>query len=114
LFIDANKIEALYNEAIKDNIVVFHKTGLTVLAAPWKYSLVAKVEKAGKGMAKPYDINDAAAYLHRLIEVKKTPVKESELKAWATEYKATISDANIDKVAAEYKKTYKKDGIVKG
>lgn len=34
LFIDANKIEELYNEAIKDNIVVFNKTGLKVVAAP--------------------------------------------------------------------------------
>jgi len=114
LFIDANKIEALYNEAIKDNIVVFDKTGLKVLAAPWRYSIVAKVEKAGKATAKPYDIKDAAAYLHKLIAVRKTPVKVSELKAWATEYKASISDVNIDKVAEEYKTTYKTDGIVKG
>jgi len=75
---------------------------------------VAKVEKAGKGTAKQYDIKDAAAYLHKLIAVKKTPVKVSKLKAWATEYKANVSDANIDKVAEEYKKTYKTDGIVKG
>ena len=114
VFIDANKIEALYNEAIRDNIVVFNKTGLTVLAAPWRYSLVAKVEKAGKGTAKPYDIKDAAAYLHGLIAVRKTPVKVSELKAWATEYNATILDANINKVAEEYTKAYKTDGIVKG
>lgn len=116
LFINANKIESLYDEAIKDNIVLFKQTGLTVLAAPWRYSLVAKVEKAGKATAKSYDIEDAAGYLHQLIQAKKKkdPVKESELKAWATEYRATISDANIDKVAAQYKKQYSQDGIVKG
>ncbi|KIM46940.1 hypothetical protein M413DRAFT_16501 [Hebeloma cylindrosporum] len=115
LFINADKIESLYDDAIKDNIVVFKKPGLTVLAAPWKYSLVAKVEKAGKGTAKPYDIKDAAGYLHQLIQAKKKkePVKESELKAWATEYRATISQADIDKVAAEYKKQYAQDGIIK-
>ena len=113
LFIDANQIGALYDEAVKDNIVVFQKTGLKVVAAPWRYSLVAKMEKAGKGTAKPYDIKDAAAYLRRLIAARKTPVKVSELKAWATEYKATISNANIDRVAGEYKETYGTDGIVK-
>jgi hypothetical protein len=116
LFINADKIESLYDEAIKDNIVLFKKTGLTVLAAPWRYSLVAKVEKAGKATVKSYDIDDAVGYLHQLIQAKKKkePVKESELKGWATEYRANISEANINKVAAEYKRQYSRDGIVKG
>lgn len=70
------------------------------------------MEKAGKGTAKPYDIKDAAAYLNRLLAVRKASVKVSELKTWATEYKATILDVVIQKVAEEYKKTYKTDGIV--
>jgi len=116
LFINANNIESLYNEAVTANIVLFKRAGLTVLAAPWRYSLVAKLEKAGKATAKHYDIEDAVGYLHQLIQGKKKkgPVKESELKAWAAEYRATISEANIDKVAAEYKKRYSQDGIIKG
>ncbi|OAX38566.1 hypothetical protein K503DRAFT_651846, partial [Rhizopogon vinicolor AM-OR11-026] len=53
----------IYAEAISDGVVVFDGLGLKVLAAPWVYSLVAKLEKASKSDGKSYDMQDAAQYI---------------------------------------------------
>jgi len=117
LFMDDAMIKALFDEAVQQNVKLVDKPGLKVLAAPWRYSVMAKLEKVGKGpgVSKSYDITDAVAYLHEAIEKRpgKTPVKKSEIQAWATEFKVTVKEENIVKLAEEYKVKYPgKDGIV--
>ncbi|KAF8068950.1 hypothetical protein FPV67DRAFT_1098175 [Lyophyllum atratum] len=120
LFMDDAMVKALFEEAVHQNVPVFvdsKLTGLKVLAAPWRYSVMAKLEKVGKGpgVSKSYDMSDAAAYLHQAIEKRpgKAPVKTSEIHAWAKEFKVTVKDADIEKLAKEYKAKYPgKDGVI--
>ncbi|KAG1887665.1 hypothetical protein F4604DRAFT_1718011 [Suillus subluteus] len=80
--------------AIRDGVVIFDKPGLKVVAAPWMYCLVAKLEKAGKrGNAKSYDMSDAAQYL---IQESKRRGAKIKLKA----YGVNIQEAQITQLKA--------------
>jgi len=96
--------------------MVFTAPGLTVYAAPWRYALGTKLDRLSKTGARPYDMSDAVGYLERLITKRGgTPVKKSELKAWAEEFKFTVpSDNLMNSLGAEYKKKTGKDGVVSG
>ena len=109
-------INDLYDQALKQNEIVFTAKGLTVYAAPWNYALMTKLDRAGKHGAKSYDMTDAVDYLQRLIRSKGGhAVKKSELKAWATKYKLVApTDVLIDKLGKQYKEKHRKDGVVDG
>ena len=56
-------------------------------------------------------------YLVRLIATRKgnSPVKKSEIKAWAEEFKLSVpTDKLMNELGAEYKKKTGKDGVVNG
>ncbi|KAF8335375.1 uncharacterized protein EI90DRAFT_3152992 [Cantharellus anzutake] len=115
LFIEEGTIQRLYDEAVTQNDVVFNAPGLKVYAAPWRYALGAKLDRLSKTGARPYDMSDAVDYLDRLIRKRggQAPVKRSELKAWANEFKFTApSDDLINRLGDEYKKKYGKAGIM--
>jgi len=116
VFIEEGTINDLYAEAIQQKAIVFSAQGLTVYAAPWVYSMMAKLDRAAKPGAKSYDVTDAVDYLDRAIKLRGgQAVKKSELKAWATKYKLTVpTEALIEKVNKAYKAKYGKDGIVSG
>ncbi|KAF8876689.1 hypothetical protein CPB84DRAFT_1688992, partial [Gymnopilus junonius] len=111
LFIQEGTIQRLYDEAAQQNEIVFTASGLTVYAAPWRYH-------GGKTTpgARPYDMSDAVGYLTRLIQKQGgKPVKKSELKAWAQEFKFTVPDDKLmNSLGEEYKKKTGKDGVVAG
>lgn len=71
-----NRREALTNEAFQQRNVIFSKPGLTVLAAPWYYSLCCKVDRVDKGSYFPYrnlDENDAIAFLWEYYQTPDRP-----------------------------------------
>ncbi|KAG0707877.1 hypothetical protein DFH29DRAFT_893913 [Suillus ampliporus] len=101
LFIPPNTMNNIYNEAIRDNVIVFNKPGLKVVAAPWMYCLVAKLEKAGKaGNSKSYDMSDAAQYLMQESRRCKAKIKVADIQAKATEYGVTIQAAKVAELKA--------------
>jgi hypothetical protein len=112
LFIDNDRINSLFAEAVNDNTIIFKKPGLTVLAAPWRYCLVAKLDKAGKSGAKAYDIDDAAAYLHELVKKTSGPVTKAKLRMWAKEFNISLSEGPIGKLATTYQAKYGKAGVI--
>ena len=59
-FIPRDLWPRLVLRARKQNATVFRHRGLTVLAAPWSYSFIAKVERMLQRNAKDYDGDDAA------------------------------------------------------
>ncbi|KAG2085297.1 uncharacterized protein F5147DRAFT_589099, partial [Suillus discolor] len=101
LFIAPNTKTNLYNEAISDGVVIFDEPGLKVLAAPWMYCLVAKLEKAGKrGNAKSYDMSDAAQYLIQESKRRGAKIKVADIEAKAIAYGAEIQEAQIKELKA--------------
>jgi len=101
---------------VTQNDVVFTARGLTVYAAPWRYALCTKLDRLSKAGARPYDMSDAVDYLQRLVGKRGgRAVKKSELKAWADEFKFTVSsDQLMRRLGDEYKKKYGDVGIVDG
>jgi len=116
LFIEEGKIKTLYDEAVRQNDIVFTARGLTVYAAPWRYALGTKLDRLSKPGARPYDMSDAVGYLNRLIGKRGgQAVKKSELKTWAGEFKFTVpSDDLMSRLGNEYKKKHGRTGIVNG
>lgn len=92
VFMPIDLRNTLTDEAIAQNDVVFRAAGLKVVAAPWNYAFCCKVDRvAGSGIikARPYDLDDAAAYLKRYLAKlgpgKKT-VTKAEVVAWMTRF----------------------------
>ncbi|KAG2097050.1 uncharacterized protein F5147DRAFT_816968, partial [Suillus discolor] len=101
LFIAPNTKTNLYNEAISDGVVIFDEPGLQVLAAPWMYCLVAKLEKAEKkGNAKSYDMSDASQYLIQESKRRGAKIKVADIEAKAIAYGAKIQEAQIKELKA--------------
>ena len=107
----------MYDEAVEQREIVFSADGLTVYAAPWRYALCTKLDRLSKAGSRTYDMADAVAYLERLIakKSKAEPVKISEVKTWAGEFKFTVpSDELVNRLGIEYRNKTGKTGIVQG
>ncbi|KAF8864052.1 hypothetical protein BDZ45DRAFT_548653, partial [Acephala macrosclerotiorum] len=59
--------ERLFQMALQQNQIVFQQPGLTVLAAPWKFMLAAKMDRMTTSTWRKYDATDAAHFLHQYI-----------------------------------------------
>lgn len=67
LFIPPDIRQRLTYEAFEQDYNVFLEGGLRVLAAPWQYALVSKLDRIAAGAWKGYDPEDAAIYLHQYL-----------------------------------------------
>jgi hypothetical protein len=70
IFVNQEAQQRLYDEAVQQNVVVFQKLGLKLLAAPWEYQFWAKLCRISGGANIPYDEVDAAAYLHEHLRTE--------------------------------------------
>ncbi|KAH9897919.1 hypothetical protein C8Q73DRAFT_788146 [Cubamyces lactineus] len=113
VFLHEDTINALYEEARRQNRPLFTASGLTVLAAPWRYAITTKIDRLMKAGAKSYDLDDAITYLHEIVSAPGgRPVPKASLATWATEFKCTPPDANmIQRIADGYQAKYKSKGI---
>ena len=111
-FIPRDLWPKLVQRARKQNTVVFREPGLTVLAAPWSYSFIAKAERMLQRNAKDYDGPDAAQYLrqHILLHGRK-PVTLQLIRQWAVEYGRRTSDATMQRINTIYRYTFGTDAI---
>jgi hypothetical protein len=104
-----DQINLLFEEAHKENRTVFKHPGLTVLAAPWRYALITKLDRLMKTGHKAYDLSDATTYLHEHIShhCEKKPVPHTDLKKWAGEFKCTVpSDDLCKRLGDGYKEKF--------
>lgn len=67
LFIPPDIRRRITYEAHEQNYNVFHVGGLRILAAPWQYALVSKLDRIAAGTWKSYDPEDAAMYLRQYL-----------------------------------------------
>ncbi len=106
-------IKKLYEEARQQNVINFDRNGLTVYAAPWRYALLAKMDRLGTiSKAKEYDLGDAVAYLHEIVHGA-SPVAQDRLEFWAGEFGINRpKEGVIELVAARYRECYDDSGIL--
>lgn len=94
----------VWREALEQNEIVFAKAdrrgGLTVLAAPWRYAVVAKLQRIGSGNAQEFDAADVANFLRRYLH-DRTTISASEIKAWSRYYSTPFADNSLDVVNIE-------------
>jgi len=113
VFMQESDINALYEEAKTQNTPIFKETGLTVLAAPWRYAMTTKLDRLMKTGAKPYDLADAVTYLHQIVSAPHgQPVPQANLLQWASDFKCTQpSPELIQRLAAAYVAKYSSPGL---
>lgn len=107
LFIRADLRNTLTNEAYQQNEVVFEQRGLRVLAAPWNYAFCAKLDRltgaTDLGESRPYDVSDAAAYLHRYLSIHRiNTLTDGEVRAWANRFGTAVNSNVIRRVNEEF------------
>jgi len=114
LWIPANVNRDITEQAIQQNEVVFQRRGLRIIAAPWNYALCGKMNRLVTNRdIRTYDLSDAADYLHRYIERHGgRPVAVAEVRRWAQVFAKQTSDAVIRSVGKEYRRVYRRDGLV--
>ena len=67
--------QKLMTLAIEQQVEVFNRPGLTLLAAPWEYAFTAKISQlVSRVQAHNYDLDDAVNYLHQVIALDNRPV----------------------------------------
>ncbi|KAK4199231.1 hypothetical protein QBC40DRAFT_282437 [Triangularia verruculosa] len=94
------------------NVIVFQgkDKGLTILAAPWAYAFSAKINRilTGGSQARPYDLQDAVAYIHMYIQAhgnKPVPVKVAL--GWARQYHHEMTENVLrNQVNPAYRRQY--------
>ena len=122
LFIPRDKQRSLTEEAIRQNEVIFDEPGLKVLAAPWLYACCAKIDRvvgssAGTALsdAQPYDVPDAAGYLHRYLELnRRNIIARTDIEAESARFGMRVSPQVLQAVENEFRTRYGKRGIELG
>lgn len=98
----ASVLKGLYRQSIQQNRLVVDSDSLKVYAAAWPFAFVQKVIRYGSEQRRPYDINDAVAYLNEIKEG--AAVSYETVVAWAEEYKlAQPNRAAFEEVMGKYR-----------
>ncbi|KAF2231779.1 hypothetical protein EV356DRAFT_423507, partial [Viridothelium virens] len=68
--IQENLLETIVEEALNCRRLVFEHGGLHIYAAPFSFMLAAKIDRTGRGkeQSRPYDLEDAVAYLFEFLK----------------------------------------------
>lgn len=105
----------LTNEAIRQNVRVFDRAGLRVLAAPWEYAFSGKISRllTGGSQIRPYDLKDAIHYLSRIVNQHGgQPIPVATVEGWARRFHHDTSRTFLTKtVNADYRRQYGRNGI---
>lgn len=101
--------------SISQNEIIFQARGLNILAAPWEYAFVATLGRlvSDRAVARPHDLEDAVAYLHRYIEGWwDGPLTIGQVEFWARLYGVPGVEIMARFIATRYRAVYGRDGIV--
>jgi len=119
LFIPRSQKEYLYNEAVRQNDVVFQAPGLKVLAAPWNYAVSAKLDRVGGASpfgSRPYDLPDPVGYLHRYLTINRLgAVRQSDVASCAQSFDHKhFHSSTLQSLDDKYARTYGKRVVQMG
>ncbi|KAF7505307.1 hypothetical protein GJ744_001010 [Endocarpon pusillum] len=101
--------------SIAQHEIIFQAPGLKILAAPWEYAFVATLGRlaSDRSVARPHDLEDAIAYLHRYIEGWWSgPLTMGQVEFWAGLYGIPGVETMARFIATRYRAVYGRDGIV--
>jgi len=113
LFIRPNLRQQLVDEALRQNYEVFSAPGLRVIAAPWGYALMAKLDRLTGGGGKPYDASDAANYLHQYLRQSgKRNVPMQTIQQLAHQYQLRLRVEDVRIVNQRYQAEFGEPGVV--
>ncbi|PGH21610.1 hypothetical protein AJ80_03043 [Polytolypa hystricis UAMH7299] len=102
----------LIQEAMAQQIVVYHHPCLQVLAGPWLYSFCVRVDRLVTRTHRSYDLSDAVDHLHQYIELHgQQPVRSNYITLLASRYGKQVTAQVLDEVEDLYRQRYRKPGI---
>ena len=106
-------MKELYEEAVRQNEIVFRALGCTVYAAPWRFALITKIDRLPKAETRrPYDMADAVAFLSRLVDQRGAALRRNDLASWAIEFELPVPSAWVlDALDEAYFMTHKTHGL---
>ncbi|KAI9842912.1 MAG: hypothetical protein M1837_006744 [Sclerophora amabilis] len=108
-FIPPDQRRALTREAFDQHERVFDRAGLKLLAAPWPYAIVAKLDRIAGGNPHPYDISDASGYLYRYLGNRRlSAIPASTIRQWVRIYHLKVRDTEIRLLARDYEQRYRR------
>lgn len=101
----------------RQDVRIYDRPGLTILAAPWDYAYSAKINRIlrPQGQARAYDMDDAVVYLHEYIQSHgNQPLQVSACLGWAKEYQHDSNeDILLRHVNPAYRRRYGRDAFVR-
>ena len=106
--------EQLTAEAIAQNEVVFRRSGLKLLAAPWNYAMCGKMNRLVlPEQTRVYDLSDAPHYLHNYMRVNgQRPVTKEQIRQWCHIYRKNTNEQIIERVRKEHLCLYRSNAII--
>ncbi|KAB8356500.1 hypothetical protein FH972_024083 [Carpinus fangiana] len=113
LYLGPSLLDRITRLAEVQNEPVFTAPGLTILAAPWNYAFISKLNRMQQPEKKDYDPKDAAHYLRRYLQREgRDTVKWTEVAQWGIDFgHETIKEADGAEVNEEYKRAYRVNAI---
>ncbi|CAK3826863.1 Hypothetical predicted protein [Lecanosticta acicola] len=98
---------------LEQDMVVFKEPGLTVVAAPWSYSFISKSQRLGSQYERPYDLDDAVAYLAEWNRRMGNEVATARMiqDLCARYRQPMIADPVLRRVNERYRTRHRRDGI---
>ena len=99
--------------AIKQNVAIFDRPGLKVLAAPWSYAFCGKTDRLCEAERRAYDCQDAVAYLREYIRSHGgQPVKVDAIFRWASHFSKNVTLEVLREIDLLYQETHGHHGII--
>jgi hypothetical protein len=115
LFIPPNLRSRLLAESVEQNYTVFSAPGLRIIAAPWSYACLTKLDRMAGGGGKSYDPEDAANYLHQYLLYKRRPhIPISLIQQAAREYQTRLKVDDVWLINRVYQRKFGRPSIVAG
>lgn len=105
---------SLTDAALAQNTVIFQQPGLKIVAGPWSYMLVAKLNRLSMDTRRGYDLSDAVSYLREhvtLVSGGRPITRQSIEKMTADAGLSKGSVLVLRSVNDAYKQKYRSTGI---
>lgn len=105
-------MSSLYAEAQETGVTIFKQPGLVRLAAPWRFALMAKLDRISTKKSKAYDLDAAITYLHQMVKTS-GKVEKSAFAQWAQEFHVIPpEDDLLDRLRNGYADCYGTEGLI--
>jgi hypothetical protein len=110
LFLKAESRQSIFDEAERQNIVLWKGENLRILAAPFEWCLETKLRRLSTKPNHPKaltDVSDVLEILSRMMDHKQEPLRREVVQALNRNgFDAPINDQALDRVAAAYRERY--------